>query len=776
MISKRTESVLGRAVDFAVKAKHEYLTTEHVVLSLIEESEVIETIEACGGNVADVKQKLLKALAQHPTTTENEPVTTIGVQRLIQRALLQVQSSGKSEVQPIDLFVAIFQAKDSPSLAFLNQGGLERLEVVSYVSHGLSTLQEGDQDRDHQDPDLDPDDLEQGDARQSGQKKQSSSEVLKSYTEDLIKKAEQGKLDPIIGREAEIERVIQTLLRRKKNNPLLVGEAGVGKTAIAEGLASKIFEKQVPDLLLKAKVFSLDMGLLLAGAKFRGDFEQRLKKVIQSLQEIQKEGFIPILYIDEIHTLVGAGAVGGGSLDAANMLKPLLSSGEIQILGSTTYAEYRSVIEKDQALARRFQKIDVVEPTQAEAIQILTGLKKRFEEHHGVTYTLAALKTAVECSVKYLTDRFLPDKAIDVVDEAGAKARLKGLKIIDEDAIESVVAQIARIPVGQISHSQRDRLKTLDRDLKLILFGQDHAIDQIVNGIRLARSGLRGEKQPLGSYLMCGPTGVGKTELSSQLALQLAVPLLRFDMSEYSEKHTVSRLIGAPPGYVGYDQEGLLTGQVLKHPYAVVLLDEIEKAHPEVWNILLQVMDHGTLTDQNGRKVDFRNCIILMTSNVGSRDLERKPLGLDQALGATSLASAKKAVEQTFTPEFRNRLDGVIFFNPLDPKTMDQIVDRQITELESQLIQKKIEMEVNEAARKWLAVRGYDRALGARPLKRLIQEQLKQKLSHEILFGKLQEGGKVLVGLQEDHLSFDFTQSPSNSSSELKKESLKVES
>ncbi|MDR3607648.1 MAG: AAA family ATPase, partial [Oligoflexia bacterium] len=599
---------------------------------------------------------------------------------------------------------------------------------------------------------------------------------LSIYAINLNERAASGRIDPLVGRAVELERMIQTLCRRRKNNPLLVGEAGVGKTALAEGLALRIVEKKVPDLLENAVVYALDMGALLAGAKFRGDFEQRLKKVIQAVERKAERGLMPILLIDEIHTIVGAGSVSGGALDAANLLKPVLSQGEVRCIGSTTYSEYRSTFEKDHALARRFQKIDIPEPTQEEAIQILNGLKPRFEQHHGVTFTAEAIRAAVELSSKHLTDRFLPDKAIDVIDEAGAKARLRSRPlitaaagatvsasvaptVIDAAAIEEVVAQIARIPARSVSSSQKQRLKNLERDLKLTIFGQDHAVDALVTAIRLARSGLRTGDRPVGSFLFCGPTGVGKTELSKQLARCLGVSFLRFDMSEYSERHTLSRLIGAPPGYVGFEQAGLLTDAVLKSPHSVVLLDEIEKAHFDIWNILLQIMDHGTLTDNNGRKVDFKNVIIIMTSNVGSREMERRALGMG-AVDEKKGSAAAKEVERTFSPEFRNRLDAIVYFNPLDIVTVEQVVNKQVLELESQLIAKGVEVDVTAEAREWLAKRGYDRQMGARPLGRLIQDKIKKPLAEEILFGKLENGGEIKITIKNDEPSFEIKSKP----------------
>ena len=769
MIGKKAEVVLNRAVRLAVESDHEYFTLEHVLWSLLEEKDIRETVESCGGDVAELRDDLGKYFAKdvpkvepHPDSDDapdgssgESPVATLSIQRLIQRALFHVQSAGKDEIQPIDLLVAIFQSKDSHALYALSQQGIERLDVLNYISHGVK------KDEVEEPP------VEEESESAEGKPEKSESDPLKLYTDDLNARARLGKIDPLVGRKNELERMIQTLCRRRKNNPLLVGEAGVGKTALAEGLAVRIVAGDIPDLLKNSEVYSLDLGSLLAGAKFRGDFEQRLKKVLGALHNKRLKGQDPILFIDEIHTIIGAGSVSGGVLDAANLLKPLLSQGEIKCIGSTTYTEFRNVFEKDHALARRFQKIDINEPTQDEAIQILEGLKSRFEAHHQVTYTPAAIRAAVELSSKHITERFLPDKAIDVIDEVGAKARLERkppaspespvvLTVIDAPQIEDIIAQIARIPPRSVSTSQKSKLQNLERDLKLSIFGQDHAIESLVTSIRLARSGLRSGDRPIGSFLLCGPTGVGKTELSKQLAHCLGVPFLRFDMSEYGEKHTISRLIGAPPGYVGFEQAGLLTSGVLKNPHSVILLDEIEKAHPDIWNVLLQVMDHGTLTDNNGRKADFRNTTILMTSNVGSRELERRSLGFGETTSTGSQKNASKAVETTFSPEFRNRLDAIVYFNALDPVTVGHVVGKQIVELESQLLAKGVEIEIAPDVRDWLARKGYDRTLGARPMNRLIQDKIKKHLAEEILFGSLEGGGSVRVYLKDDAPAFDI--------------------
>jgi ATP-dependent Clp protease ATP-binding subunit ClpA len=822
MIGRKAETVLNRAVRYAVEHEHEYFTLEHVLWSLLAESVIVETVRACGGDSFQIRKDLETYLENEipkaprqsaPGTSAakdrkegpaEHPVATLSIQRLIQRALFQVQSAGKEEIQPVDLFVALFQAKDSHALHVLARQGIERLDVLNYVSHG-EIKDAGDADASKgQSSDESP--AEEGEGGEEGNyipsgfrgkagkvQPKSSDDPLTLYATNLNERARLGKIDPLVGRQNELDRMIQTLCRRRKNNPLLVGEAGVGKTALAEGLALRVVERQVPDLLRDAVVYALDMGALLAGAKFRGDFEQRLKKVLQALERKKAQGLQPVLLIDEIHTIIGAGAVSGGALDAANLLKPLLAQGEIRCIGSTTYTEYRSTFEKDHALARRFQKIDVAEPTVEEAVQILAGLKAKFEEHHGITYTSEALRAAVELSSKHITERFLPDKAIDVIDEAGAKARIRRTvaqaeaanealqaatgaapasgsagaaresqgdedRVIDQGFIEEIIAQIARIPARSVSTSQKQRLKSLERDLKLSIFGQDHAIDALVVAIRLARSGLRTGDRPVGSFLFCGPTGVGKTELSKQLSHCLGVPFLRFDMSEYGEKHTISRLIGAPPGYVGFEQAGLLTDAILKNPHAVVLLDEIEKAHADIWNILLQVMDHGVLTDNNGRKADFRHAILIMTSNVGSRELERRGLGL--APTETKGTGATRAVEQTFSPEFRNRLDAIVYFNPLDPLTVGQVVGKQLVELESQLLAKHVELEVGADAREWLAQKGYDRQMGARPMARLIQDKIKKPLAEEILFGRLEHGGQVSVHVRDGELVFDIHGNP----------------
>ena len=814
MIGRKAEAILNRAVRYAVEQEHEYFTLEHVFWSLLKDASVHETVVACGGDPDEIQKQLESYLqteipkAVRPSSSSDQatsvtepkeggsgseensmehPVATLSIQRLIQRALFHVQSAGKDEIQPEDLLVALFQAKDSKALLLLLQQGVERLDVLNYISHGIKKERESGPfsrsspiENDDLGENTPPEEAEEKIQAKTTQK--NSDDPLAIYAVNLNHRAKLGEIDPLIGRQNELERILQVLCRRRKNNPLLVGEAGVGKTALAEGLALRIVEKNVPDLLYNAVVYSLDLGSLLAGAKFRGDFEQRFKRVTSALESQREKGQNPILFIDEIHTIVGAGAVSGGALDAANLLKPLLSRGAVRCMGSTTYSEFRSIFEKDHALARRFQKVDVLEPSVEEAVQVLHGLKTRFEVHHSVQYTSEALRAAVELSVRHLSERFLPDKAIDVMDEAGSRARLKrpkeaslnrvptvSLQVLDVLEIEEVIAQMARIPARSMSSNQKARLKNLKEDLKLSIFGQDHAVDALVTAIRLARSGLRSGDRPVGTFLFCGPTGVGKTELSKQLSHCLGVPFQRFDMSEYSEKHTLSRLIGAPPGYVGFEQAGLLTDGILKNPHSVVLLDEIEKAHPDIWNILLQVMDHGVLTDNNGRKADFKNTILIMTSNVGSREMERRPLGMTSSQSLLTGSAASKAVEQTFSPEFRNRLDSIVYFNSLDPATVRQVVSKHLMELESQLLNKKVDVEFAPELKEWLAEKGYDRQMGARPLARLLQDRIKKPLSEEILFGQLENGGKVRVGLLKDEVSLEIligrTESPKESAS-----------
>ncbi len=755
MIGKAAEAVIQQAIQMALERRHELLTVEHLFLSLVDDARVVEVLRECGVDLATLRESLEyhldrevpKLPPEDPQQGHRGPLATPAVERLIQRAIIQVQSSGKGEVHPEDLLVSIFQADGSFSKALLEGMDVERLDVVELLSHGLSREDEESV-------------LQAGLDSQAGAaaEKPQEKDPLQQYAIDLNARAKAGKIDPLVGRKLELERMIQTLCRRRKNNPLLVGEAGVGKTALAEGLAWLVVKGEVPDLLENAHLYQLDLGTLIAGTKYRGDFEARVKKVIQALEKKKANGQLPIIVIDEIHMMIGAGQVGGGVMDAANLLKPALARGDLRCIGSTTYNEYRSTIEKDPALARRFQKIDVPEPSAEEAVQILQGLKPEFEKHHQCTFTDDAIQVAVELSVRHMTDRHLPDKAIDVIDEAGARARLQKRDKVDAADIEAMIAKMARIPEKTVSRSQKDRLRNLERDLKRVIYGQDHAIESLVAAIRMARSGLRTGEKPVGSFLFCGPTGVGKTELAKQLSIALGTHFQRFDMSEYGEKHTVSRLIGAPPGYVGFDQAGLLTEALIKNPHSVVLLDEIEKAHPDIWNILLQVMDHGTLTDNNGRKADFRNAVIILTSNVGSREMERQPLGLNTAAGTQVSAQAKKEVERTFTPEFRNRLDAMVFFNPLNETTMGMVVEKQLTELETLLLSKGVDLEIEPSVREWLGKKGFDRRLGARPLARLIQDELKRPLADEILFGKLENGGSVMIRLDsaEGRLVFDY--------------------
>ena len=756
MLSRKSEDLIKRANDLAFNRKHEFCTTEHIFFALLEDIWIKQILDACGANVqkfiaelSPYLDKEIPKIVEIPGLVDRRPAPefTLAVQSLIQRALFQVQASGGDEIEPEDLLVALFQAKSSFALKLLKAQGVDRLDVISFISHGERESKDLEKVSDQEGND-------------SGARVEK--DPLLAYTIPLNEWARQGKIDPLIGRHNELERMIQTLLRRLKNNPVLVGEAGVGKTALAEGLALRIVNKQIPEPLAQAEIFSLDMGALLAGAKFRGDFEQRLKKVLQALEKKKSSGITPILFIDEIHTVIGAGSAGGSSLDVANLLKPILSRGDLRCIGSTTYQEFRNVFEKDHALARRFQKIDIPEPTQSETLEILKGLKSKFEKYHNVSYTDEAIKASVELSVKHLNERFLPDKAIDLIDEAGARARLKGESKIDASHIETLVSQVARIPMRSVSQDQRERLKNLERDLKMSIYGQSQAISQIVTAIRLARSGLRSGDKPVGSFLFCGPTGVGKTELSRQIALTQGLTLHRFDMSEYMEKHTVSRLIGAPPGYVGYEQAGQLTECVRKTPHCVILLDEIEKAHPDVWNILLQVMDHGTLTDNYGRKSDFKNVILIMTSNVGAREMERRKMGIGGTEGP-GRGSAEKEIERTFSPEFRNRLDAIIFFNSLDKETIKQVADKHLAELESQLLAKNVELELSQEAKDFLAANGYNPTMGARPMARLIQDQIRKPLAEEILFGKLEHGGKVFVKVENEKLVFEITSTEASS-------------
>jgi len=738
MIAQELEVSLHMAFVEARQKRHEFITVEHLLLALLDNPSAAEALRACGGNIEQLRRDLNKFIGEHTPRIEGEDEIdtqpTLGFQRVIQRAILHVQSSGKKEVNGANVLVAIFGEKDSHAVYYLQKQGITRLDVVNFISHGVSKVQQNT-------PRAEP----EGEAEAESQ--QNAAGPLESYTINLNALALQGKIDPLIGRDQELERVIQTLCRRRKNNPLLVGEAGVGKTAIAEGLARKIVENDVPEILAQANVYALDMGALLAGTKYRGDFEQRLKAVLKQLGENPNA----ILFIDEIHTLIGAGSASGGTMDASNLLKPALSSGQIKCIGATTYNEYRGIFEKDHALSRRFQKIDVNEPSSADTIDILKGLKSRFESHHGIKYSAAALTSAVDLSVRFITDRHLPDKAIDVIDEAGAAQRIlpksKQKKLIGKQDIEEIVAKIARVPSTQVSSDDRSALKNLDRDLKAVVFGQDVAIDALAKAIKMARSGLGTPGKPIGSFLFSGPTGVGKTEVAKQLAYCLGVELLRFDMSEYMERHAVSRLIGAPPGYVGFDQGGQLTEAVTKKPYCVLLLDEIEKAHPDIYSILLQVMDHGTLTDNNGRKADFRNVIIIMTTNAGQESLQRATMGFTSA---RAVGDEMVDIKRIFSPEFRNRLDAIISFKPLDHDIILRVVDKFLMQLEEQLHEKKVEVAFTDALKDHLATKGFDPLMGARPMSRLIQDVIRAALADELLFGRLVNGGHVTVDIGPD--------------------------
>jgi ATP-dependent Clp protease ATP-binding subunit ClpA len=737
MIAQELEVSLHMAFVEARQKRHEFITVEHLLLALLDNPTAAEVLRACGANMDELRKQLTQHVGEQtpriPSDREVDTQPTLGFQRVIQRAILHVQSSGKKEVTGANVLVAIFGEKDSHAVYFLQQQGITRLDVVNYISHGITKTPQQASAKGEQDTE------QEGEA-------QTSNSPLDNYTQNLNAFALAGKIDPLIGRDRELERVIQTLCRRRKNNPLLVGEAGVGKTAIAEGLARRIVEGTVPELLAKSTVYALDMGALLAGTKYRGDFEQRLKAVLKQLVDNPHA----ILFIDEIHTVIGAGAASGGTLDASNLLKPVLSTGQLKCIGATTYIEYRGVFEKDHALSRRFQKIDVVEPSIEETVEILKGLKTRFEAHHSVRYTANALSTAVELSARYINDRHLPDKAIDVIDEAGAAQRIapksKQKKVIGKPEIEDIIAKIARIPPRSVSTDDRSALANLDRDLKAVVFGQDRAIDALAAAIKMARSGLGNPQKPIGNFLFSGPTGVGKTEVARQLAYCLGIELIRFDMSEYMERHAVSRLIGAPPGYVGFEQGGLLTEAIAKKPYAVVLLDEIEKAHPDIFNILLQVMDHGTLTDNNGRKADFRNVVVIMTTNAGAESLSKNTMGFttDRQTG-----DEMEAIKRMFTPEFRNRLDAIISFGALDHAIILRVVDKFLIQLEEQLHEKKVEAMFTTQLKEHLAKKGFDPMMGARPMARLIQDTIRRALADELLFGKLANGGKVTIDVGE---------------------------
>lgn len=745
MLSKELEYSLNLALREAQERHYQYLTLEHLLLVLLDNPAAAAALKACGANLERMRNELNNYIGTNTSLVETldegyEAQPAPSLQRALQRAIFQVQSSGHFEVTGANVLIAIFGEQDSRAVHFLRRENVTRVDILNYISHGISKVHgfDNEEQMGHF--------MEEESAAEPA-----GTSPLETYTANLNAKAKAGKIDPLIGRQEELSRIVQILCRRRKNNPLLVGEAGVGKTAIAEGLAQAVVLGQVPATLKNSTVYSLDLGSLLAGTKYRGDFEKRLKALLWQLK--QEPG--AILFIDEIHTIIGAGAASGGVMDASNLIKPLLASGELRCMGSTTYQEYRGIFEKDRALARRFQKIDVPEPTVEETIHILQGLRSRFESHHHVKYSTSALKASAELAARYLPDRFLPDKAIDIVDEAGAyqalKPENKRKKVIGTSEIEAIVAKIARIPPRNISASDKDRLRTLDHDLKMRVFGQDQAIEKLCTAIKLARSGLRDANKTIGSFLLAGPTGVGKTEVTRQLAALLGIELIRFDMSEYMERHTVSRLIGAPPGYVGFDQGGLLTEAVTKHPHAVLLLDEIEKAHPDVFNLLLQVMDHGTLTDTNGRVADFRHVVLIMTTNAGAEQMNRTGIGFNH--NNSSASDSLEAIKHIFAPEFRNRLDAVVSFDYLNPVIVEQVVDKYLLELETQLEDKHISLHVTPEARHWLAEHGYDRLMGARPMARLIQEKIKKPLAEELLFGELANGGKVSLTLRDGELS-----------------------
>lgn len=746
MLNKELEFTLNLAFKEAKEKRHEFMTVEHLLLSLLDNPAAGNVLQACDANIEALRRDLIEFIDETtPRIPEDEldreTQPTLGFQRVLQRAVFHVQSAGKTEVTGANVLAAIFSEQESQAVYFLRRENITRLDVINYISHGVSKYQNNDM-HENMNSSMEEDMMTP----------EGNESPLDSYCTNLNRRAKQGKINPLIGRHEEIQRTIQVLCRRRKNNPLLVGEAGVGKTAIAEGLARRIVDGEIPDSIRGCVVYSLDLGALLAGTKYRGDFEKRLKAVLKQLG--QQEG--AILFIDEIHTIIGAGAASGGVMDASNLIKPLLANGELKCIGSTTYQEYRGIFEKDRALARRFQKIDISEPTIDETFEILKGLKGKLEAHHGVKFSIPSLKAAAELSAKYINDRFLPDKAIDVVDEAGAYQNLltanKRKKIISVTEIESVVAKIARIPIKKVSARDKDTLRNLERDLKLLVYGQDQAITALASAIKLGRSGLREPQKPVGCFLFAGPTGVGKTEVTRQLANVLGIELLRFDMSEYMEKHTVSRLIGAPPGYVGYDQGGLLTEAVTKNPHAVLLLDEIEKAHPDVFNLLLQIMDHGTLTDTNGRQADFRHIILVMTSNAGASEIVRNSIGFSTQ---DNTNDGLEVIKKQFSPEFRNRLDAIINFAPLDTQTIGLVVDKFIMELDEQLSHKGVTFTVDKSAREWLMEHGYDKAMGARPMARLIQENIKKPLADELLFGKLMHGGHVTLRVKDGKLHFD---------------------
>jgi ATP-dependent Clp protease ATP-binding subunit ClpA len=767
MLSQNLEQTLHRAMACAGERNHEYATLEHLLLALTEDSDAVAVLRACGVELPQLREDLIGYIddehAKLISAEVVEPKPTAGFHRVLQRAAIHVQSSGREEVTGANVLVAIFSERESHAVFFLQEQDMTRLDAVNYISHGIAKTGQPEETRTPSGAD---EDAEAEKVVRQGH------EALDAYCVDLNKKAAEGRIDPLIGRENEIERTIQVLCRRTKNNPLYVGDPGVGKTAIAEGLAKRIVDGEVPDVLKDATIFSLDMGALLAGTRYRGDFEERLKAVLTELDSIEGA----VLFIDEIHTVIGAGATSGGAMDASNLLKPALQSGSLRCIGSTTYKEYRNYFEKDRALVRRFQKIDVVEPSIEDAVKILRGLKPYYEKHHGVRYTNEALRTAVELAARYIGDRKLPDKAIDVIDEVGASQWLvapsKRRKTIGVKEVEAVIAKIARIPPKSVSKDDKSALKNLERDLKTMVFGQDQAITALSSAIKLARAGLRDPEKPIGSYLFSGPTGVGKTEVARQLAASLGIELTRFDMSEYMERHSVSRLIGAPPGYVGFDQGGLLTDAVDQHPHCVLLLDEIEKAHPDLFNVLLQVMDYGKLTDHNGKNVDFRNVILIMTTNAGATDMAKPAIGFNREARE---GDDEEAINRLFTPEFRNRLDAVIPFGGLTPEIVEQVVDKFVLQLEAQLADRGVTITLTEEARKWLAGKGYDKLFGARPLARVIQEHIKKPLAEELLFGKLTKGGEVAVSIKDDKPVFSLVEDEPGPSKGSRKKKEKVE-
>ena len=757
MIAQELEVSLHMAFVEARQQRHEFITVEHLLLALLDNPSAAEVLRACSANVDDLRASLTNFIKDNTPqvagTDDVDTQPTLGFQRVIQRAIMHVQSTGngKKEVTGANVLVAIFGEKDSHAVYYLHQQGVTRLDVVNFIAHGIKKS-------DPPEAVKGSGEAPSGEGEEGGGERNEKASPLEQFTQNLNQMAKDGKIDPLIGREYEVERVIQILCRRRKNNPLLVGEAGVGKTAIAEGLAWRITQGDVPEILAESNVFSLDMGALLAGTKYRGDFEQRLKGVLKSLKDKPNA----ILFIDEIHTLIGAGAASGGTLDASNLLKPALSSGQLKCIGATTFTEYRGIFEKDAALSRRFQKIDVVEPSVQETVDILKGLKSRFEEHHGVKYAVAALQAAAELSAKYINDRHLPDKAIDVIDEAGAAQRIlppsKRKKTISKTEVEEIVAKIARIPPANVSNDDRSKLQTIERDLKSVVFGQDKALEVLASAVKMARSGLGKGDKPIGSFLFSGPTGVGKTEAAKQLAYIMGIELIRFDMSEYMERHAVSRLIGAPPGYVGFDQGGLLTEAITKKPHAVLLLDEIEKAHPDIFNVLLQVMDHGTLTDNNGRKADFRNVIIIMTTNAGAETMNKATIGFTNPRQA---GDEMGDIKRLFSPEFRNRLDAIVNFKALDEQVILRVVDKFLLQLETQLSEKKVEVTFSDKLRKHLAKKGFDPLMGARPMQRLIQDTIRRALADELLFGRLTDGGRLEVDLDDkDEVLLDIQPLP----------------